>query len=152
MSVIKFDITGAAGSFQLCAGHESACEAAIHSMYTIFPVHTGVRIGDNEFEECFVVSDGLVVDAVAGLDFIQKHNCVIDFGEKLLRFTAANLSVGLHDVHAAVDKTPPKTCSLLDWLQFRIPTTIPILFYVTIHIFQSEYAHRGPYLCTNPER
>ena len=30
-----------------------------------------------EFEGSFVVSDGLVVDAIVELDFIQKHNCVI---------------------------------------------------------------------------
>ena len=41
-------------------------------------VHTCVLIGGTEFEGSFVVSDGLVVDAIVGLDFIQKHNCVID--------------------------------------------------------------------------
>ena len=54
------------------------------------------------------MSDGLVVDAIVGLDFIQKHNCVIDSGKKLLRFSAVNLSVGLHGVHAAADKNTTK--------------------------------------------
>ena len=45
-------------------------------------VHTCVLIGGTEFEGSFVVSDGLVVDAIVGLDFFQKHNCVIDSGKK----------------------------------------------------------------------
>ena len=57
-------------------------------------VHTCVG---TEFEGSFVVSDGLVVDAIVGLDFIQKHNCVIDSGKKLLRFPAVNLSVAAAD-------------------------------------------------------
>ena len=48
------------------------------------------------------------VDAIVGLDFIQKHNCVIDSGKKLLRFPAVNLSVGLHGVRAAADKNTPQ--------------------------------------------
>ena len=48
------------------------------------------------------------VDAIVGLDFIQKHNCVIDSGKVLLRFPAVNLSVGLHGVRAAADKNTTK--------------------------------------------
>ena len=36
LSVIKSDVLEAAGSLQLCAGHEAGCEAAIHSMCRIF--------------------------------------------------------------------------------------------------------------------
>ena len=68
----------------------------------------GVLIGGTEFEGSFVVSDGLVVDAIVGLDFIQRHNCVIDSGKKLLRFPAVNLSVGLHGIRAAADKNTTK--------------------------------------------
>ena len=32
----KADIQTAAGSLQLCAGHDTGCEAAIHAMHTIF--------------------------------------------------------------------------------------------------------------------
>ena len=34
--VIKSDVLEAAGTLQLCAGHEAGCEAAIHSMCRIF--------------------------------------------------------------------------------------------------------------------
>ena len=34
--VIKSDVLEAAGTLQLCAGHEAGCEAAIHSMHRIF--------------------------------------------------------------------------------------------------------------------
>ena len=36
LSVIKSDVLEAAGSHQLCAGHEAGCEASIHSMCRIF--------------------------------------------------------------------------------------------------------------------
>ena len=36
LSVIKSDVLVAAGTLQLCAGHEAGWEAAIHSMYRIF--------------------------------------------------------------------------------------------------------------------
>ena len=36
LSVIKSDVLEAAGTFQVCAGHEAGCEAVIHSMCRIF--------------------------------------------------------------------------------------------------------------------
>ena len=36
MSIIGPDIQEAAGAFQLCAGHEAGCEAAVHAMRKIF--------------------------------------------------------------------------------------------------------------------
>ncbi len=36
MSVLKRDITKAAGSTQVCAGHPSGCEAAIHALRKVF--------------------------------------------------------------------------------------------------------------------
>ena len=36
LSVIKSDVLEAAGTLQLCAGHEAGCETAIHSMCRIF--------------------------------------------------------------------------------------------------------------------
>ena len=78
----------------------------------------------HEFEGSFVVSDGLVVDAIVGLDFIQKHNCVIDSGKKLLRFPAVNLSVGLHGVRAAADKNTTKnreSVGLVTMQQILVP-------------------------------
>ena len=60
-------------------------------------VHVPVSIGGTEFEGTFAVLEDLVVDAILGQDFFQKHNCIIDSGKKLLRFPEVNLSVGLHD-------------------------------------------------------
>ena len=34
--VIREDIISSVGSFQVCAGHEARCEAAIHAMHHIF--------------------------------------------------------------------------------------------------------------------
>ena len=36
LSIIGPDIQEAAGAFQLCAGHEAECEAAVHAMRKIF--------------------------------------------------------------------------------------------------------------------
>ena len=36
MSVVKTDVTKAAGALQLCSGQDSGSEAAIHAMHDIF--------------------------------------------------------------------------------------------------------------------
>ena len=36
LSVVKFDILEAAGSFQLCAGQDAGNEAAVHAMREVF--------------------------------------------------------------------------------------------------------------------
>ena len=71
-------------------------------------VHVPVSIGGTEFEGTFAVLEDLVVDAILGLDFFQKHNCIIDSGEKLLRFPVVNLSVGLHDLREVTAKNTDK--------------------------------------------
>ena len=48
--IIKSDVLEAAGSLQLCAGHEAGCEAAIHSICCIFQdVMTGAAYASSAF-------------------------------------------------------------------------------------------------------
>ena len=46
MKVLKEDILEAAGTYQLCAGHESGCEVAVHEMRQIFDDAEAVLLVD----------------------------------------------------------------------------------------------------------
>ena len=59
LSVVSTDVQHAAGAVQLCAGLEASCEAAIHSIQTIFT--------DNSNEGI------LLVDASIAFNFLNSQ-------------------------------------------------------------------------------
>ena len=66
-------------------------------------VHAHVSIGSIPFEGTFIVSGDLLVDAILGLDFIERHHCVIDCENKVLKFPRVNFSVGMQNDGNAVE-------------------------------------------------
>ena len=43
-----------------------------------------VEIASCVFESMMVIADGLTAEAILGLDFLEKHNCILDMGKRVL--------------------------------------------------------------------
>ena len=76
-------------------------------------VHAHVSIGSIPFKGTFIVSGDLLVDAILGLDFIERHHCVIDCENKVLKFPRVNLSVGMQNDGNAVESQQSGTARLV---------------------------------------
>ena len=59
-------------------------------------VQVRLRLGEETFQMRVVVVDGLTVDVILGLDFLEAHSCTVDIGKKTLHFTNRGTSVTLH--------------------------------------------------------
>lgn len=59
-------------------------------------VQVELRLGEEIFQTRVVVVDGLIVDVILGLDFLETHSCTVDNGRKILHFTNRGTSAILH--------------------------------------------------------
>ena len=84
-------------------------------------VHAHVSIGSIPFERTFIVSGDLLVDAILGLDFIERHHCVIDCENKVLKFPRVNLSVGMQNDGNAVESQQSGTARLVTTQKVIVP-------------------------------
>ena len=67
LAVLKFDILGAAGSSQLCAGQDSGCEAAIHAVRELY--------GQSDIEAI------LLIDASNAFNCLARNTALMNIQE-----------------------------------------------------------------------
>ena len=71
------------------------------------------------FENKFLVVEGMTVEAILGLDFLETFKCMIDSGERKISFPKEKLVLPLLDVNQKVSKTVGLV------LQRKLHVTIP---------------------------
>ena len=54
-----------------------------------------LKMGEEIFQTKVIVADGLTVELILGLDFLEEHNCTIEIGKKTLHFIDRGTSVTL---------------------------------------------------------
>lgn len=69
---------------------------------------SSVEFWGHNFIASVVVVKGLTEDAILGLDFLQQHQCIVDCGQHLLRFSGRNLAIPL-DMYIATQTTTRPT-------------------------------------------
>lgn len=65
-------------------------------------IQVELKLGEKIFQTRVVVVDGLTVDVILGLDFLETHSCTVDIGRKTLHFTNRGTSVILHGSQGTV--------------------------------------------------
>ena len=86
-------------------------------------VQVELKLGEEIFQTRVVVVDGLTVDVILGLDFLETHSCTVDIGRKTLHFTNRGTSVILHGSQgrvAAIGVTISKTLQVPAYSEMEV--------------------------------
>ena len=75
-------------------------------------VSVQLNFGGHNFIASVVVVKGLTEEAIVGLDFLQKHQCIVNCGQHKLQFSERNLEIPLGFATQTITRSTPVTAVL----------------------------------------
>ena len=103
-----------------------------------------MNFGGHNFVTSVIVVKGLIEEAILGLHFLQQHQCIIDCGQHMLRFSGRNLAVQLDFATLTITRSTRATAVLKETI--IVPTNSEL---ETLAVVPNFVNHAGTWLIEN---